>query len=316
MEAGQQLRAARESLRISLEELEAHTKIQKQYLSAIENGQLHLLPGAIYVRSYVRTYALAVGLDPHKILHQLQNSRSTNMRSRQNASTSQQSRNRHLSRMTQQGEMMSNDNRWQPDQELATTRSFGNTVRWDPKRVEDRLKEVEQATIPPSRPMRRSGKGRPQQLQRSIPVPNDLPTPEELGLSPEPELPSRPSKRNSRDPHSSTSSKDSLRATRHEGRRNRSGEKDPEFNSPPSSLGRSNSRADGRREKTKKKTSFYTKFLIFLALILAIAAGYVFYLRFTSSETAMMLNPTNFKTSAYNIDIFFENEKFLLDYQS
>lgn len=315
MEAGQQLRAARESLRISLEELEAHTKIQKQYLSAIENGQLHLLPGAIYVRSYVRTYALAVGLDPHKILHQLQNARPASVRSRQNAPASQQNRNRRLSRTVQQEEMMSNDNRWQPDQELATTRSFGNTVRWDPKRVEDRLKEVEQATIPPSRPKRRSGQGRPQQLQRSIPVPNDLPTAEELGLSPEPELTSRLSKQNSRDSYPSESNKD-RRLSRHEGRRKRYEEDEAEYESTTTSLGRSGSRAEGRRGKTKKKTSLYTKFLIFLALILAITAGYVFYLRAASSETAIMLNPTNFKTSAYNIDIFFENEKFLLDYQS
>jgi transcriptional regulator with XRE-family HTH domain len=61
IEIGKRLRYARESLGLTLDDVEASTRIQKKYLSAIENGQFDLLPGPIYVRSYIRSYAIAVG---------------------------------------------------------------------------------------------------------------------------------------------------------------------------------------------------------------------------------------------------------------
>lgn len=67
-EIGKRLRQARESLGLSLEELEAQTRIHKNYLLALENGQFDLLPSPIYVRSYIRSYANAVGENPQVIL--------------------------------------------------------------------------------------------------------------------------------------------------------------------------------------------------------------------------------------------------------
>lgn len=68
VEIGKRLKQARETLGLTLEDIEAQTRIQRRYLQAIENGQFDLLPGPIYVRSYVRSYANIVGENPHALL--------------------------------------------------------------------------------------------------------------------------------------------------------------------------------------------------------------------------------------------------------
>ncbi|MBA4494406.1 helix-turn-helix domain-containing protein [Paenactinomyces guangxiensis] len=70
VEIGKRLKQARESMGLSLEDLEARTRIQKKYLIALENGQFGLLPSPIYVRSYLRSYANVVGENPQTILKQ------------------------------------------------------------------------------------------------------------------------------------------------------------------------------------------------------------------------------------------------------
>lgn len=52
----------------SLEDLQEITKIQKRYLSAIEEGNFSVMPGAFYVRAFIKQYAEAVGLDANEIL--------------------------------------------------------------------------------------------------------------------------------------------------------------------------------------------------------------------------------------------------------
>lgn len=68
MEIGMILKEARESNDISLDSLQETTKIQKRYLLAIEQGNLHLLPGKFYARAFIKEYATAVGLDPDELL--------------------------------------------------------------------------------------------------------------------------------------------------------------------------------------------------------------------------------------------------------
>ncbi|SEN43949.1 helix-turn-helix domain-containing protein [Lihuaxuella thermophila] len=68
VDIGKRLKHARESKGISLEELEARTRIHRKYLMALENGQFELLPSPVYVRSYLRSYANAVGENPQNIL--------------------------------------------------------------------------------------------------------------------------------------------------------------------------------------------------------------------------------------------------------
>ena len=53
---------------VSLEEISAATKISIRFLQAIENEELAKLPGGIFTRSFVRTYARYLGLDEDRVL--------------------------------------------------------------------------------------------------------------------------------------------------------------------------------------------------------------------------------------------------------
>jgi cytoskeleton protein RodZ len=60
---GSTLREARMRARIDISEVESETKIRAKYLRALENEEWDLLPGPTYVKSFLRTYADALGLD-------------------------------------------------------------------------------------------------------------------------------------------------------------------------------------------------------------------------------------------------------------
>jgi cytoskeleton protein RodZ len=60
---GATLREARMRQRIDISEVESETKIRAKYLRALENEEWDLLPGPTYVKSFLRTYAEALGLD-------------------------------------------------------------------------------------------------------------------------------------------------------------------------------------------------------------------------------------------------------------
>jgi helix-turn-helix protein len=62
-EIGETLREARMRARIDVSEIEAKTKIRAKYLRALENEEWGLLPGPTFVKSFLRTYAQALGLD-------------------------------------------------------------------------------------------------------------------------------------------------------------------------------------------------------------------------------------------------------------
>ena len=65
LRAGADLRAARERVGWSLDELAAGLRIRPRYLEALEAGRIGELPGNAYVLGYLRTYASALGLDPN-----------------------------------------------------------------------------------------------------------------------------------------------------------------------------------------------------------------------------------------------------------
>ncbi len=54
--------------RIDISEVEARTKIRAKYLRAIENEEWDLLPGPIYVKSFLRTYGDYLGLDSRLLI--------------------------------------------------------------------------------------------------------------------------------------------------------------------------------------------------------------------------------------------------------
>src|SRR3954471_10745811 len=69
-EIGATLREARMRARIDISEIEAQTKIRAKYLRALENEEWDLLPGPTFVKSFLRTYAEALGLDARAILEE------------------------------------------------------------------------------------------------------------------------------------------------------------------------------------------------------------------------------------------------------
>jgi len=61
---GQKLRAARERRGVSLRDISERTKFSVASLEALERGDASRLPGGIFARAFVRSYAAEVGLDP------------------------------------------------------------------------------------------------------------------------------------------------------------------------------------------------------------------------------------------------------------
>lgn len=68
-EIGLQLQKKREELGLSLDEIQMNTKIQKNFLLNIENGLFDKLPSPFYVRTYIRSYANYLKMEPQHILH-------------------------------------------------------------------------------------------------------------------------------------------------------------------------------------------------------------------------------------------------------
>jgi cytoskeleton protein RodZ len=56
--------------RIDVSEIEAQTKIRAKYLRALENEEWGLLPGPTFVKSFLRTYAQALGLDDKALVEE------------------------------------------------------------------------------------------------------------------------------------------------------------------------------------------------------------------------------------------------------
>ncbi|MET0958839.1 MAG: RodZ domain-containing protein [Psychrobacillus psychrotolerans] len=67
-ELGARLKEARTAKGYSIEDLQEITKIQKRYLAGIEEGNYASMPGAFYVRAFIKQYAEAVGLNGDELL--------------------------------------------------------------------------------------------------------------------------------------------------------------------------------------------------------------------------------------------------------
>lgn len=60
---GRQLKAKREELGLTVEQVQAETKIRRKYLEALETGAVEVIPGEVYVKGFLRFYANFLGLD-------------------------------------------------------------------------------------------------------------------------------------------------------------------------------------------------------------------------------------------------------------
>ena len=65
---GARLREARMRGKIDINQVESDTKIRAKYLRAMENEEWSLLPGEIYAKTFLRTYADYLGLDSREVL--------------------------------------------------------------------------------------------------------------------------------------------------------------------------------------------------------------------------------------------------------
>jgi cytoskeletal protein RodZ len=62
------LRSARENKGLSLDDISKDTKIQKRYLTSLEEGDFTPFPGDVYVKGALRNYAEVVGMNPEEII--------------------------------------------------------------------------------------------------------------------------------------------------------------------------------------------------------------------------------------------------------
>src|ERR1044072_6272743 len=67
---GGKLRDARERRAVSLRQIANATKISVGALEALERNHISRLPGGIFSRAFVRSYAIEVGLDPAETIQE------------------------------------------------------------------------------------------------------------------------------------------------------------------------------------------------------------------------------------------------------
>src|SRR2546421_12983960 len=67
---GSRMRQVREQRGISLRQIADHTKISVSQLEALERNDISRLPGGIFSRAFVRSYASEVGLDPEATIQE------------------------------------------------------------------------------------------------------------------------------------------------------------------------------------------------------------------------------------------------------
>ena len=70
MDFGTRLREARERKGVSLRTIADATKISVAVLEALERNDVSRLPGGIFSRAFVRSYAIEVGLDPEATIQE------------------------------------------------------------------------------------------------------------------------------------------------------------------------------------------------------------------------------------------------------
>ncbi len=67
-EIGIRLQEARQQKNISLAEASEATKIQEKYLTAMEEGNWEIIPGEVYLRGFLKSYADYLGVDSQELL--------------------------------------------------------------------------------------------------------------------------------------------------------------------------------------------------------------------------------------------------------
>ena len=63
MEIGARLKEARLAKGLTVEDVEAQTKIRRKYISALEDEQFEILPGRVYAKAFLKTYTKFLGVE-------------------------------------------------------------------------------------------------------------------------------------------------------------------------------------------------------------------------------------------------------------
>src|SRR5919206_5131652 len=67
---GTKMKRAREARGVSLRQIATATKISVAALEALERNDISRLPGGIFSRAFVRSYAIEVGVDPEQTVRE------------------------------------------------------------------------------------------------------------------------------------------------------------------------------------------------------------------------------------------------------
>ena len=65
---GSYLKSERELRGVPLEEVSATTKIPMRFLQALETNQFENLPGEVFIKGYIRSFAQVIGCDENEML--------------------------------------------------------------------------------------------------------------------------------------------------------------------------------------------------------------------------------------------------------
>src|SRR5690606_30954623 len=74
---GEKLRRLREGVGVSIEQLAAMTGIAPRHLEAIESSEYQKLPGEVYIKGFLRSYAEALHIQPERVQQLYEKERQT-----------------------------------------------------------------------------------------------------------------------------------------------------------------------------------------------------------------------------------------------
>lgn len=75
---GEELKEARQRLKIKIKEAARELKISAKHLEALENNRFDKLPAGVYVKNFIREYAFYLKLEPDKLIEIFNNEVSLN----------------------------------------------------------------------------------------------------------------------------------------------------------------------------------------------------------------------------------------------
>lgn len=72
MEIGKKFKEARQKKGLTIDDIQEKTKIRKKYLCALENEEFDVIPGAVYAKAFIKSYAQQLDLDEIEMMEEFQ----------------------------------------------------------------------------------------------------------------------------------------------------------------------------------------------------------------------------------------------------